>query len=117
MLDEMAVLIEENELVPHFKYVASELDDDECIFLLTKLRRSILSIKKHGLVSQQIVANQEKVIDKLLKSAWEIRGLYPGLGGLLDVLAQVERDQQGHGYTIVNAIRENLKQSEDLLDK
>jgi ATP-dependent exoDNAse (exonuclease V) alpha subunit len=117
MLDEMAVLIEENELVPHFKYVASELDDDECIYLLTKLRRSIIAVKKHGLVDQRRVTNQERVIDKLLQNAWKVRGLYPGLGSLLDVLAQVEHDEQGNGQAIVSALNGNLKESEDLLEE
>ena len=38
-LEEMRVLIEEESLVFGFKYVLADIGDDQCIYLLTKMRK------------------------------------------------------------------------------
>ena len=46
-LKDMKVVIEEDSLVSGFKYVAMDIDDDKCLYLLYKLRKSIIKIQEH----------------------------------------------------------------------
>lgn len=79
-LNDMKVVVDEASLVSAFKYVAMDMDDDRCLYLLYKIRKSLYKIEEHG-----HIANQEEVnkyidhINKLLKLSWEKRGQYPSL--------------------------------------
>jgi len=115
LLTEMRVIIEEEALIPSFKYVANDIDDDKCIYLLTKLRKALTIIKKHGIVDLDKVSQQLKTIDSLLKKAWQTRRLYPSLGCILDVIADVE-DEDARGDRVVALIRSNLPSGKDLLE-
>lgn len=112
-LDRMRVLIEEDELIPSFKYVANELNDDQCIFLLYKLKKAIKIVQEDGFVD---FSKEEKLIENFLKKAWANRGLYPSLGIVLDVIGGFEGESLGKGAEIVETIKRNLKKGEDLLD-
>lgn len=112
-LDRMRVLIEEDELIPSFKYVANELNDDQCIYLLYKLKKAIKIVQEDDLVD---FSRKEKLIEKFLKKAWANRGLYPSLGRVLDIIGGFEGETLGKGTEIVEAIKRNLKNGEDLLD-
>lgn len=112
-LKKMRVLIDEEELIPSFKYVANDIDDDKCIYLLYKLRKAIKIIQEDHLVD---LSREEKKIDEFLVKAWSNRGLYPSLGKVLDVVAEFEGISLGKGSEIVGAIRQNLKAEEDLLE-
>jgi exodeoxyribonuclease V alpha subunit len=83
-LDEMKVVIEEESLVRGFKYVAMDIDDDKCLYLLYKLRKSIKKIQGHNrLVVDSDMSEEERRLDRLIKSTWEKRGIYPTLGRVL----------------------------------
>ena len=108
LLDEMRILIEEEDMVPNFKYVASDMDDDACIYLLTRMRRSLLKIKEHAIVEQSRTKRQIEIIDMLLERSWRLRGIYPGLGNVLDVLSDNDApEDRGGGDSVVSLIREN----------
>jgi exodeoxyribonuclease V alpha subunit len=111
-LDRMRVLIEEDTLIPSFKYVANDIDDDKCIYLLYKLRKAIMIIKEDHIVN---MSEEEKRVDEFLAKAWAKRGLYPSLGTILDVVAEFDGKSAGKGSEIAIAIKENLKEGEDLL--
>ena len=113
-LERMRVLIDEDELVPSFKYVANELNDDKCIYLLYKLKKALTIVKEDHQVD---VSKELKKIDEFLTKAWVTRGLYPALGNVLDVVAKFEEDSLGKGQEIVALIKQNLNQDEDLLEK
>ena len=51
-LADMKVTIDEESLIQGFKYVSMDIDDDKCLYLLYKLRKSILKIQEHN---QQVV--------------------------------------------------------------
>ena len=68
LLDQMKILIEEEDMIPNFKYVAADIDDDACIYLLTRLRKSFVSIKEHGVVDSSWAKKQIEKIDKELKN-------------------------------------------------
>ena len=105
MLDEMQVLIDD-DMSANFKYVAMGMNDDASIYLLTKLRKSLAKVKEHGILpdTYKIDAQSEQV-DNLLRKAWQKRGIYPGLGNVLDVIGDV--DENGVGDEIVSLIKSN----------
>lgn len=79
-LDEMKVTIHENTLTSSFKYVAMDVDDDKCLYLLYKLRKSLLNIEEHGyIVNQDKVKDQLHKVERLIEMTWKKRGLYPSL--------------------------------------
>lgn len=83
-LQDMKVVIDEPSLISSFKYVSMDIDDDKCLFLLYKLRKSLLKIKEHGLiVDSQYVENQLEHVNTLIKMTWEKRGLFPSLPHIL----------------------------------
>ncbi|MEM3658386.1 MAG: hypothetical protein QXQ66_08250, partial [Candidatus Hadarchaeum sp.] len=118
-LDEMKVLIEEEALIPSFKYVANEIDDDGCIYLLYKLRKAILLVQDHGFD----FSRESKLIEKFLAHVWNKRGLYPSLGNILDVVGEFDPELKVRrqledkkiGSQIVNKISEKIG-NQDLLE-
>lgn len=91
LLQDVKVIIEEESLVRGFKYVSMDIDDDKCLYLLYKLRKSIKKIQGHN---QQVVksdlAEEEKRINDLIKKTWTKRGIYPSLGKVLNHFIQDE---------------------------
>lgn len=89
-LDDIKIVIREPELVDGFTYVAKHVDDDQAIFLLMKLRQSILEIKRHALLKGFDSDKQLSKIDSLLAHAWRSRSYFPGLKPL--ILATLNRN-------------------------
>jgi exodeoxyribonuclease V alpha subunit len=112
-LREMRALIEEDALVARFKYVAESLDDDKCIYLLYKLRKSLSIIKEHALFN---VDREQEIIERLLSKAWSGRGRYPSLGNIIELMVDHETARTGVGEEIVDALKLELKKGQDLLD-
>lgn len=88
-LNEIKVIIEEESLVRGFKYVSMDIDDDKCLYLLYKLRKSIKKIQEH---KQQVVksdlSQEEERIQKLIEMTWAKRGTYPSLNHVLNYFIQ-----------------------------
>jgi ATP-dependent exoDNAse (exonuclease V) alpha subunit len=110
-LEEMRVLIEEDSLVFGFKYVLADINEDQCIFLLTKLRKSIDVIQEHGIVD---FSREQKLINQLLERAWKRRGLYPGLSTILEYTME---DDSWKAESLVGKLQANTSSSEDLCKK
>jgi len=110
-LHDMRVVIEEPSLVSSFKYVAMDIDDDKCLYLLYKLRKSIYKIREHN----QIVINsdlheEEERLNKMIEMSWEKRGVYPGLDKVLGYY--LEEDCSA----LSQAIQKELKPKYDIFD-
>lgn len=111
-LDEMKVVIEEESLVRGFKYVAMDIDDDKCLYLLYKLRKSIKKIQEHDrLVVDSDMASEEERLDWLIKSTWEKRGIYPSLSKVLNYFI----DDEKRSAQLAMAIRSVADPKNDLL--
>jgi exodeoxyribonuclease V alpha subunit len=84
-LAEMKVVIDEPSLVSSFKYVAMDIDDDKCLYLLYKLRKSIKKMQEH---KQQVVKSdfkrEEDKLSQLIEGLWSKRGIYPSLHHVLN---------------------------------
>jgi exodeoxyribonuclease V alpha subunit len=113
-LERMRVLIDEEELIPSFKYVANDIDDDKCIFLLYKLKKALAIINEDHTVD---VTKEMNKIEEFLTKAWANRGLYPSIGKVLDVVAEFDGQSLGKGDQIVQLIKQSLKGDEDLLER
>ena len=84
-LDDMKVIIEEESLVRAFKYVGMDIDDDKCLYLLYKLRKSIKKMQEHSRsVVNSDFAQEEAQINKLIDMVSQARGIYPSLKEVLD---------------------------------
>ncbi len=90
LLDEISVKIEDQTIIPHFKYVSMHLPHDKAIYLLYKLRLAIAKMRQHNIINTKQIEVLEKKISKLLKIAWNNRGAYPGFKNLLK--AKLEND-------------------------
>jgi exodeoxyribonuclease V alpha subunit len=57
-----------------------DVDDDKCLYLLYKIRKSIKKIQGHkqAITNSDFVLEEERV-NKMIKSVWEKRGIYPSL--------------------------------------
>lgn len=112
-LDEMKVVIEEDSLIGSFKYVAMDIDDDKCLYLLYKIRKSIKKINEHNeIVIQRNLIEEEKRIEELIQSTWQMRGIYPSLDKVLYYFLEDEQICDG----LAKALRESTTPSFDLLN-
>jgi len=89
LLQDMKVIIEEESLIRGFKYVSMDLDDDKCLYLLYKIRKSIKKAQEHN---QQVLRTdlkeEEKRINQLIEKVWRKRGVYPSLPFVLNNFVQ-----------------------------
>jgi exodeoxyribonuclease V alpha subunit len=89
LLEDVKVIIEEESLIRGFKYVSMDIDDDKCLYLLYKLRKSLKKIQEHKQeVVKRDLAEEEKRIDELIARTWKKRGIYPSLSKILDHFIQ-----------------------------
>lgn len=116
-LNEIRVLVDEPALLPSFKYVSEQVHDDHALALLYKLKRALARAQEHG------IANVDAMLDRIedyIADTWTDRGLYPGLGSVLNVLADLAEGEfqiEGNrGEALAAALRVSLGEGEDLLD-
>lgn len=84
-LHDIKVVIDEDSLVRSFKYVAMDIDDDKCLYLLYKLRKAILKIQEHDqLVIKSDLEKEKSRIEELIRNVWEKRGIYPSLNKIIN---------------------------------
>ena len=94
LLAKIAVTIDEPELRYGFTYVSKHIDDDQAIYLLTKIRRSLLEVKEHGVIDTSQTDVQIGRAEKLIAHTWEKRGYLPGLKCLLLAVPGVRENYQ-----------------------
>lgn len=112
-LHEMRVLIDEETIIPSFKYVAAHIDEDKCLYLLYKIKKSLAIIDDHGFVD---VDREKRIIEELIRESWERRGLYPSLGNILDLIADIGPDDEPIGDRIVSRVLEQSDSDLSLID-
>ncbi|MBZ5529573.1 MAG: ATP-dependent RecD-like DNA helicase [Acidobacteriia bacterium] len=112
-LKDMRILIDENSLVSSFKYVAEELDEDKCLYLLYKIKKSLRTVEDHGFIN---VDREMDIIEKLIQRSWERRGIYPSLSRALDLIASLEQDDESVGKEIASKLKEELGSDPKQLD-
>ncbi len=78
VLASVKVSITEPELEHCFKYVAMDIDDDEAIFLLSKMYQKLIEIQNIGIVDPTDIADRIQTVKSLLSHCWIVRGHFPG---------------------------------------
>jgi ATP-dependent exoDNAse (exonuclease V) alpha subunit len=112
MLEEMRAIIDEPELIPSFKYVSMDINDDRAIYLLTKIKKSLLIVKKHHRVNETYdVSKNLQIVELLLENCWKKRGLLPGFKKLNQIL--LERDDDYHKLEINNYYQKIVQNNPD----
>jgi len=111
LLENIKILIEEKSLVFGFKYVLADIDEDQCILLLTKLRKVADQIQNDGIVDFK---RETQLINQLLEKAWNRRGLYPSLPVIIDHILD---DDSGKGEFIVRRLKADKSSKEDLCER
>jgi len=110
-LEEIKLLINEKSLVFGFKYVMADIDEDQCIYLLTKLKRAVDIIQEHGIID---FSREQDIMQQLLDKAWKRRDLYPGLSAVLNFILE-EDSEETTGF--VKALQDSRSSDEDLCEK
>lgn len=78
LFDSIKVSITEPELEHCFKYVAMDIDDDEAIYLLTKIKQKLLQIQNKGIVNPEDIQTEIDKTNYLLSFCWQKRDYLPG---------------------------------------
>lgn len=116
-LEEIRVLIEEPALLPGFKYVSEQINDDHALALLYKLKRAFSTVQEHGIA---LADEQLQTIDSFIEQTWASRGLYPGLGSVVSLLADLAEGEpqleNPAGQRLVDVVRGGLAPAEDVLE-
>jgi hypothetical protein len=90
-LERIKVSINEPELKHCFKYVAMDVDDDEAIYILTKMRQSLITCKDDGIVPPEEMSERIEAIEYLLQHCWTKRGYFPGFTRIARHLMQWDK--------------------------
>jgi hypothetical protein len=81
-LDKIKVAITEPELNHCFKYVAMDVDDDEAIFILSKMRKQLINCKDDGIVPPNEMQLKIDAVEQLLDICWRKRTYFPGFAAI-----------------------------------
>lgn len=108
LLDKIKVTIDEPELEHCFKYVAMDIDDDEAIFILTKMRSKLIDSITDGIVDNDWLNEQINKLDGLLEFCWSRRTHFPGFR----YFARTLLDKQENEKCILDNFVEKIKESE-----
>ena len=108
LLAKIKVTIDEPELEHCFKYVAMDIDDDEAIFLLTKMRSKLIDSMTDGIVGVEWLKEQTNKIDDLLELCWNRRTHFPGFRNFSRTLL----DKQENDWCILDNFVEKIKEAE-----
>jgi ATP-dependent exoDNAse (exonuclease V) alpha subunit len=108
-LDKIKVAITEPELEHCFKYVAMDIDDDEAIFILSKIRQKLLDCENDGIVPLEEMRKKIRAVDELLEHSWIKRSYFPGFASISRHLLNWDKQD-----FLLDELVENLQQNEGL---
>ncbi|GIM29840.1 hypothetical protein CPJCM30710_25060 [Clostridium polyendosporum] len=114
-LSQIKVTIDEPELTSGFKYVAMDIGNDQSIFILTKIRRSLLIIKEHNIIDGFDTDTAIKTIDNMLSMCWNQRGHFPGFARLARVLLELRQGEKPILDNFINLLQE--KEGKDYFER
>ena len=81
-LDKIKVAITEPELEHCFKYVAMDVDDDEAIYILSKMRQKLIDCQNDGIVPVVEMQQKIKAVEEMLEHCWGKRSYFPGFAAI-----------------------------------
>lgn len=114
-LERIKVAVNESPLIPHFKYVASDMGSDSAIYLLYKIRKALLFAVEDHIVDTTLELEKLEV---LISKAWRFRGLYPSLAKVIYVISGADENEDDiYDYIeLVDSLKSALPEDDDLLN-
>ncbi len=108
LLNKIKVAITEPELNHCFKYVAMDVDDDEAIFILTKMRKQLIDCKDDGIVAPAEMQDRIDTVEQLLSFCWKKRTYFPpGFSSICRSILNWDKQE-----FLLDELIEELQQSE-----
>ncbi len=107
ILNKIRVTIDEPELEHCFKYVAMDIDDDEAIFILTKIRNKLLDAINDGIVEVNWINDQINRVEDLLEHCWNRRAHFPGFKNLSRILLNKNENEKSRLDQFVSHLKGN----------
>lgn len=107
LLNKIKVAITEPELNHCFKYVAMDVDDDEAIFILTKMRKQLIDCKDDGIVPPAEMRDRIDAVEQLLAFCWKKRTYFPGFSSICRSVLNWDKQE-----FLLDELLEELQQSE-----
>ena len=104
ILQQIAVTIEEPELREGFTYVAKHIDDDQAIYLLTKMRRSLLKVREQSVIDTTESERQLENVELLIELTWNKRGYLPGIKNLLLAIPGVKENYEDNVGQLIRGV-------------
>ena len=114
-LDKIKVAITEPEIEWCFKYVALDIGDDEAIYILTKMRKSLISCQDDGVVPRAKMLELIEKVEGLLELAWSSRSYFPGFVGISRVLLYQQNEPKFGLEDFYNDFKEEETEPDVLL--
>ena len=90
LLDKIKVAVSEPELVHCFKYVAMDVDDDDTIYILSKMRQKLIDCQTDGIIELVEIKKRIDKLNQLINHCWQQRGYFPGIQKLANILTSRE---------------------------
>jgi exodeoxyribonuclease V alpha subunit len=92
-LDKIKVAITEPELEHCFKYVAMDVDDDEAIYILSKMRQRLIDCENDSIVPVAEMQQKIRAVDELLEHCWIKRSYFPGFASITRYLLNWDKQE------------------------
>jgi len=106
-LDKVKVAITEPELEHCFKYVAMDIDDDEAIYILSKMRQRLMNCEDDGIVPVAEMQKKIRGVEELLQHCWLKRSYFPGFASICRYLLNWDKQE-----FVLDEFIEELQQAE-----
>jgi ATP-dependent exoDNAse (exonuclease V) alpha subunit len=90
-LVKIKVAVNESELTHCFKYVAMDIDDDEAIYVLSKMRQKLIDCQRDGVIAPEEMTRRISLIDELSRHCWAERGYFPSFRKLSEIILEKEK--------------------------
>jgi len=107
------VSITEPELVHCFKFVAMDIDDDEAIYLLYKMKQKLWNVRTAGIVSPEDLDYRIEKLNSLLEFCWRKRGHFPGF----ESLSRAALQSKEHNFPLAGLLDKLKDTHEDYSEK
>ena len=108
LLETVKVTITEPELEHCFKYVAMDIDDDEAIYLMAKMKQKLLQIKTAGIVSPEHIEGELQKLHELLYHILNKRGHLPGFENLSRAILSFKEPK-----FVLSGLLQKIKENEE----
>jgi exodeoxyribonuclease V alpha subunit len=107
LLSNIKVTIDEPELEHCFKFVNMDIDDDEAIYILSKIRNKLIDAKNIWIPNDYSFDENIEKTDKLIEYCWNRRTHFPGFANLSRSIMYLEENEKCCLDNFIEEVKEN----------